>query len=179
MPPPPAQIQSPPSLHGAVSGCRAQAEEIAKRAHCSRWLGGAVQPAELSAHMMMECSPERYRVQSSARLSPSFARGLPFAYQRCGEDWSFGPEFNEYLHKRASIEVELAGQAAPASGTAAQARYKRKGFLEGCSDLKRACQRPLQDVNPRAFGIVEPHLHTHAPFTLVRPSDGDGAAMQC
>lgn len=102
-------------------------------------------------------------------MSPSFARGLPFAYQRCGDDWSCHSEFNEYMAKRATLELELAEQA---PGQAHRHLKRRAG--ETFSDVKRLC-RPLHDANLRAFGTSDPHS-----CAQVRPAEGagDGAAMQ-
>lgn len=114
-------------------------------------------------------------------MSPSFARGLPFAYQRCGDDWSCHSEFNEYMAKRATLELELASEfnvkvspfLSEVSPGQARRHLKRRAG-ETFSDVKRLC-RPLHDANLRAFGTSDPHS-----CAQVRPLEGagDGSAMQ-
>jgi len=124
----------------------------------------------------MDCATTPERHQLAARLSPSFARALPFAYERCGDDWSLA--FNEYLHRRASYELGDHHDTPSPKPAAATPRSKRKGG-DSCGEVKRACHRPLQDMNLRPFGNLEQQQCAHSTgFVALRSAGHDDSAMQ-
>ena len=105
--------------------------------------------------MMEVCTPERLVVRPN--MSPSFARVLPFAYERCTDECFVDNRaiINEYLTLRATNEFEQSQRTCTPPPCA-----KRKGGA-ACSETKRACYRPLHDANmpqPHAFAARhEPH----------------------
>lgn len=97
-------------------------------------------------------TPERLALRPN--LSPSFARVLPFAYERC-TDACFvdNRAINAYLIERATSEFEQARERAWTPPRSA----KRKGGA-ACSETKRACYRPLHDANmPQPHGFAARH----------------------
>lgn len=103
-------------------------------------------------------TPERLTLRPN--MSPSFARVLPFAYERCTDECFVDNSaiINEYLTQRATTEFEQSrGITYPPSA-------KRKAGAAGI-EIKRACYRPLHDANmAQPFGFAA-RQEVHQPLS--------------